>query len=180
MVEEASFGKRGYNEQVAVARTLDYLRALPQTVEVLDRQQDRETQRRGVDLIWVKKDGTQTTIDVKGDGRAHKTGNFVVELLSVVEQNIPGNFITSKADQWHMHELGRNHLHVWHLPAFRTWFYHATRGNESYITRTTDREGWHTWGLKLPIRDALVADPPVMEVIKLPNPPRHAWVDPRT
>lgn len=145
------------------------LRSRPETREVRNVEEDPECQVRGYDLVWIyaRPDGAvdHTRIEVKWD-RYPQTGNFAFETLSVVEENVPGCFLTSTADEWWYGFPAIGTIYVLPLARTRAWFLARGAHYPRKVTSSWDgNRRWHTEFALSPIRDVLAAIPKI-EVVK--------------
>lgn len=159
-------------------RSLAYLRSLPETEDVKDVSTDDHHRTLGIDLLWFRRNGSVVTIDSKGDEQAHLTKRYAVEFLSLLEDGVAGNFVTSMADQWHYHVLGNGEIHIWDLQAVKAWFHSKPRYLRTFWTPNRIHKDYRTWGLLLEIKDLLVEAPELVQIIDLhkrgllsPDPP---------
>jgi hypothetical protein len=113
---------------VALQATTDleiYLRNKPETIEVLNVEDDPTCRAQDIDLIWMvrRPDGSQTvtTIEIKGD-RYYHTGNYFLETISNEAKNTPGCFLYTAADYVFYYFVEEKELHVLPMPATRDWF----------------------------------------------------------
>ena len=111
---------------IEAAKDLEvYLRNKPETVEVLNVEDDPIGRAKDIDLIWTvrRPDGNQsvTTIEIKGD-RYYHTGNYFLETVSNEAKNTPGCFLYTEADFIFYYFLEEKELHVLPVPATRHWF----------------------------------------------------------
>lgn len=92
-----------FDEQLAFGtewerRAKDHLRELFAAVSVsnIDYDEDPELQRAGIDVLFQQ---DETSIDVKTQRHEHiETGNLPIEMLSVVEDGVPGWFWEADSD----------------------------------------------------------------------------------
>lgn len=150
------------------------LRARPDTLDVQDVQMDPEYRARDIDLLWRRRRlpgyYEQLTIEVKWD--RYTTGNIAFETLSVVEQEIPGCFLTSKADLWYYCFPSWSKAYILPLPRTRAWFLEKGGAYPRKITSSIDRERgrtWHTEFAVLPLTELLAAVPEI-EIVVFPHP----------
>jgi hypothetical protein len=113
---------------VALQATKDleaYLHKKPETIEVLNVEDDATCRTQDIDLIWTvrRPDGSQTvtTIEIKGD-RYYHTGNYFLETISNEAKNTPGCFLYTAADYVFYYFVEEKELHVLPMPATRIWF----------------------------------------------------------
>lgn len=101
-----------------------YLESWPNTIEVINVENDKEFQKKDIDNIWrFMQDGKEVTwyIEVKGD-TVYGPGNYFIETVSNAKKNTPGCFLYSEADYFFYYFLEVKQLHVIPLLPAREWF----------------------------------------------------------
>ena len=127
----------------AAAELEAWLRTLPQTLGVVNVEENPDYQQIDVDLIWTTQKRTYT-VEIKAD-RWHKTGNFFFETISNQEKGTPGCFLYTKADLIFYYFLEIKRLHILPMPATRTWFLaHQERFPKRSTTTPIGSEEYYT------------------------------------
>jgi hypothetical protein len=159
---------------VAAQATRDveaYLRQKPETIEVLNVEDDTTCQAKDIDLIWTARcpDGRQavTTIEIKGD-RYYRTGNYFLETISNEAKNTPGCFLYTEADYIFYYFVAEKELHILPVPATRHWFRQRLLTFREKKTSTPVGNGniYVTVGRLVP-RQQLIKEVPGVKVIYL-------------
>lgn len=152
-------GSRG----VDAVRTL--LRKRSETLEVRDVQSEPSYRAKDIDLLWTRKRpvGPPETLGVEVKWDRYTTGNVAFETLSVVEQKVPGCFLSSEADLWYYCFPRWGKAYVLPLARTRAWFLEKGAGYPRKVTSSHDtiKGVWHTEFAVLPIMDLLRAVPEV-------------------
>jgi len=112
---------------VAAQATTDiekYLKSLPETVAVINVENDSTYRQKDIDIIWRRKERevvTEVTIEVKGD-RYFRTGNYFFETISNKSKGTPGCFMYTEADFIYYYFVDEKELHILPMPETRDWF----------------------------------------------------------
>ena len=111
----------------------------------------RAEQRRGLDLVLTHREtGDVTTVEVKTDRTAGRTGNAFIETVSVDTAGRRGWLYTSTADYLAYYIPGPGHLYLVRLAALRN----ALAGRLSqYPERRIANNGYHTLGRLVPLAE---------------------------
>jgi hypothetical protein len=148
---------RGAAER-AVYLCREHLLRLDPGSRVHDVQEDPRFQHRGVDLLWEQSSSHVLGVEVKGDRRGSRRGNYFFELVSNLEKNTPGCFLYSTADLLMYVFLSRLEVHELPLQKTREWFLQRAREFELRHTRTQlGKEHYTTVGALVPVRQVLKA-----------------------
>ena len=99
---------------------VSYLQSIKETLNVINVENDKEYQKRDIDLIWTYTEGSKT-VEIKVDNYA-STGNYFFETISNVGKNTKGCFMYSEADLLFYYFLKIRELHVMPLKQVREWF----------------------------------------------------------
>lgn len=152
-----------------------YLRQKPETIEVLNVEDDPACRARDIDLIWTyyrsDKIRAVKTIEIKGD-RYYGTGNYFLETISNEAKNTPGCFLYTAADYVFYYFLEPKELHILPMPATRLWFQerlHLFREKKT-STPVGKNKFYVTVGRLVP-RQRVLAEVPGVRVISLANRP---------
>lgn len=150
-----------FDEQLAFGtdweqRAKDHLRELFAAVSVsnIDYNEDPELQRAGVDVLFQQ---DETTIDVKTQRHDHiETGNLPIEMLSVVEEGVPGWFWEADSDLvvWVYPNKAKTNLYKtgYLMPltdGLRDWVDENAEQFRYVRTETTGRYGEYHTGCRL-------------------------------
>ena len=137
-------------------RAKDHLRELFAAVSVsnIDYNEDPELQRAGVDVLFQQ---DETTIDVKTQRHDHiETGNLPIEMLSVVEEGVPGWFWEADSDLvvWVYPNKAKTNLYKtgYLMPltdGLRDWVDENAEQFRYVRTETTGRYGEYHTGCRL-------------------------------
>ncbi|BAY29766.1 hypothetical protein NIES2107_16100 [Nostoc carneum NIES-2107] len=111
-----------------------WLRSRPETIDVVNVEDDPNYQRRDVDLIWTTQTG-ELLIEVKGD-RWNKTRNFFFEIHSNLEKATPGCFMYTEADWLFYYFVNTRQLYRLPMPKTREWFHITMRRFRERSTTT--------------------------------------------
>lgn len=134
----------------------DHLQELLATVSVsnIDFNERPELQRAGIDSIFSQK---EATVDIKTQRFEHTTtGNLPIEVMSVIEQGVPGWFWEGESDMivWvYPNQAATNLHHTGYLmpltDGLRDWF-DENAGEFRFIkSKTTGRYGKYHTGCRL-------------------------------
>ncbi|MGL4503179.1 MAG: hypothetical protein ACRCU2_29225 [Planktothrix sp.] len=155
-------------EKSAIKAVTLYLESLSQTKEVISVESLPKYRKIDIDLIWIKKDETQTSIEVKGD--TYRSGNFAFETISNQSLRTPGCFLYTEADFVFYYFINWQKLYILPMPKTREWFIPLRENYRTIYPKTiNDRTGeyLYTTVCKLvPIKDVLEAFPEI-QVIQL-------------
>ena len=124
------------------------------SVSNIDYNQRPELQRAGVDVLFQQ---SETTIDIKTQRNDYfHTGNLPIEVMSVVEECIPGWFHDAESDLvvWvYPNKAGTNLYQTGYLmpltDGLRDWFDKTAEQYRYIETQTTGRYGTYHTGCRL-------------------------------
>ena len=157
---------------VQAAQDLEtYLRNKPETIEVLNVEDDPTCRAKDIDLIWTFRgsDGSHAivTIEIKGD-RYYHTGNYFLETISNEGKNTPGCFLYTQADYIFYYFVAEKELHILPMPATRDWFQQHLHQFQEKKTSTPVANGKYyvTVGRLVP-RNQLQKEVPGVKIILL-------------
>ena len=108
----------------AALEVSSWLQSLSETVSVKNVENDREYQKKDIDLLWTfKKDEkiVTRTVEIKAD-RYYNTGNYFFETVSNAGKGTPGCFMYSEADFLFYYFIEVRELHIIALSLVRRWF----------------------------------------------------------
>lgn len=136
----------------------NWLRGLPQTLDVINVENNPVWQERDVDLLWHTKKN-RYRVEIKGD-RWHQTGNFFFETDSNKEKGTPGCFMYTEADLLFYYFIGIKTLYILPMPLIRDWFKPRIEQFKQRSTTTPAGETHYTTvGRLVPIKHVLAAHP---------------------
>lgn len=101
-----------------------YLYTLPDTIKVLNVEDDPFYREKDIDILLSKKwNGKSRTIsiEIKADSY-YRTGNYFLEIISNESKNTPGCFLYTEADFIYYYFLPQKELHILPMPLTRDWF----------------------------------------------------------
>ncbi len=101
-----------------------YLLSLPQTIGIVNVEDNRVYRAWDIDLLWkVKQDleVVQYSIEIKGD-QYYQTGNYFFETLSNEGKGTPGCFLYTEANFIYYYFLPQRELHILPMPDTKIWF----------------------------------------------------------
>lgn len=148
-----------------------YLRNKPETVEVLNVEDNPTCRAQDIDLIWTvrRPDGshTVTTIEIKGD-RYYRTGNYFLETISNEAKNTPGCFMYTTANYIFYYFVPEKELHVLPMPATRDWFrQHWLSFPEKKTSTPVGKNEYYVTVGRLVPRQRVIKEVPGVKIIKL-------------
>lgn len=142
-----------------------WLRSQPETITVVNVEDDPNFQRRDIDLIWT----TQTceiNVEVKGD-RWDRTRNFFFETHSNLEKGTPGCFLYTEADWLFYYFVNTRQLYKLPMPRTRDWFNITMRRfRERSTTTPVENNHYTTVGRLVPIT-AVMMEVPGVKMVQL-------------
>jgi hypothetical protein len=140
---------------VATADITNWLKNRPETIEVVNVENDPSFQKRDIDLIW-KTQNQKVLIEIKGDCY-HKTGNFFFETDSNLERQTPGCFMYTEADWIFYYFVGNKTLYQLPMPLTKEWFIKNINRFRKRSTQTLISGGGYytTVGRLVPINDVI-------------------------
>jgi hypothetical protein len=135
-----------------------WLRSKPETINVVNVENNPDYQCRDVDLIWTTQTGG-ILVEVKGD-RWDRTKNFFFETHSNLEKATPGCFIYTEADWLFYYFVNTRLLYRLPMPKTREWF-HITmrRFRERSTTTPVGNSYYTTMGRLVPISTVMLEVP---------------------
>jgi hypothetical protein len=123
--EFADFHTRNRDAKEASKRVEEFLHSCIRVVDVENVEDDKEYQARDIDLLCtleVGDDRKTVAIEVKGDTKAHQTGNFFFETISNEALGTQGCFLKSEADLLFYYLLETDRLYIFPLKRLQAWF----------------------------------------------------------
>jgi hypothetical protein len=123
--ESATFNTRNADAKEASSRIEEFLRSCVKLISVQNVEADPKYQAEDIDLICILEIGDhvkEVSIEVKGDTKAHQTGNFFFETLSNAALGTQGCFLKSKADLLFYYLLATDRLYIFPLKRIQKWF----------------------------------------------------------
>ena len=103
----------------------EFLRSCVKVVNVQNVENDREYQIRDIDLLCMLKTGSgerTVSIEIKGDRKAHVTGNFFLETVSNEGLETQGCFLKSQAHLLFYYLMETDCLYIFPMTRMRDWF----------------------------------------------------------
>jgi hypothetical protein len=133
----------------------NWLKTLPETIEIVNVESNPLFQKRDIDLIW-RTENQEILIEIKGD-RYHKTGNFFFETYSNRERQTPGCFMYTEAHFIFYYFIVKKTLYELPMPLTREWFVkNINRFRERSTTTPIFNGGCYTTvGRLVPINDVM-------------------------
>ena len=132
-----------------------WLRTKPETIDVVNVENDPDYQRRDIDLIWITQTG-QMLVEIKGD-RWEKTRNFFFETHSNQEKGTPGCFLYTEADWLFYYFVNTRELYRLPMPKTREWFKITMRRfRERSTTTSVGNSHYTTVGRLVPITTVML------------------------
>lgn len=129
-----------------------HLLSLPETLGVINLEDDPYFQGLDIDLAWQTNEGV-FLIEIKGD-RYYRTGNYFFEVVSNASKNTPGCFMYTQADYIFYYFVEEKELHMLPMPETRDWF---SQKMDRYPSRTVStavgKGGYRTIGRVVPRQD---------------------------
>lgn len=110
--------------KVASIKVEDFLRKIPETIDVINVEDDKYFQKKDIDLLWIykgKNSAQMLKIEIKGDRYSH-TGNYFIETISNQGKNTPGCFLYTEADYIFYYFVDSRELNLLPMPYTREWF----------------------------------------------------------
>ncbi|WCK57291.1 hypothetical protein PP175_29310 (plasmid) [Aneurinibacillus sp. Ricciae_BoGa-3] len=118
-----------------------FLMKKPYTLRVIDVEEDKDFQKKDIDLLWIyKHKGAELMkrVEVKVD-RYDKTGNYFIETVSNCTKNTPGCFLYTEADVLFYYFPGSKELNVLPMAEAREWF---LKNQHKFKEITLSTTGW--------------------------------------
>lgn len=163
MSETDAVGKKG---------TLDieiYLKKLPETVKVINVEDETNYRKKDIDLIWnrnIESQIIETKIEVKTD-RYARTGNYFLETISNESKNTPGCFLYTEADLIFYYFIKNKELHILPMPESRDWFIlNMKRFKERRTSTPVENGSYFTVGRLVP-RDVMQKEVQNIKIVNL-------------
>lgn len=129
-------------------------------------EDDREYQRKDIDLLVYMKDGTELKVEVKAD-RKYNTGNFFIETVSNLNRNTPGCFLYTEADIMFYYFVGQGWLYSIPVKAFQRWIDKNIHKYPVKRTSTVGQRGQYESEGRIVPRRVLVKEIPSIKLYDL-------------
>ncbi|MEH2248444.1 hypothetical protein [Nostoc sp.] len=130
----------------------------PETISVVNVEDDPDYQRRDIDLIWTTQN-SQILIEIKGD-RWNKTRNLFFETKSNLEKGTPGCFLYTEADWLFYYFVNTHQLYRLPMPKTQEWFHITMQRFRERSTTTPVRSSYYTTvGRLVPITTVMLEVP---------------------
>lgn len=123
--ESASFDIRNEDAKKASKRVEDFLRSCTKVMDVKNVEDSREYQIKDIDLLCILETGGDertVSIEIKGDTKAHQTGNFFFETVSNEALGTQGCFLKSQAHLLFYYLLETDRLYIFPMKTLQAWF----------------------------------------------------------
>ena len=123
--EFADFQTRNRDAKEASRRVEEFLRSCVKVVDIRNVEDVREYQVQDIDLLCMLEAGgdeRSVAIEIKGDTKAHLTGNFFFEIVSNEALDTQGCFLKSQAHLLFYYLLGTDHLYIFPMKKIQAWF----------------------------------------------------------
>lgn len=147
--------------KLATADISDWLLQKPETISVINVEDDPAFQSRDIDLIWTTQKG-EVLVEVKGD-RWNRTNNFFFETHSNLEKRTPGCFMYTEADLLFYYFVNTRLLYRLPMPKTRDWFrITMNRFRERSTTTPVGNSHYTTVGRLVPITTVMLEVPGVV------------------
>lgn len=157
--------------QEASLEVSSWLQSLPETVSVENVENDREYQKKDIDLLWTfKKDEKTVTrkVEIKAD-RYYNTGNYFFETVSNAGKGTPGCFMYSEADFLFYYFIEVRELHIIALNLVRKWFINEISRfpERKLFTKVDNGATYNSSGRLVPRRVLAQEQPLAVKVVEL-------------
>jgi hypothetical protein len=147
--------------KLATADICAWLCSRPESISVVNVEDDPDYQHRDIDLIWVTHTG-DILVEVKGD-RWNRTNNFFFETHSNLEKGTPGCFMYTEADWLFYYFVNTRLLYKLPMPKTRDWFdITMNRFRERSTTTPVGNSHYTTVGRLVPITTVMLEVPGVV------------------
>jgi len=123
--ESASFDTRNEDAKKASKQVEDFLRSCTKVMDVKNVEDSRKYQVKDIDLLCILEVGDNertVSIEIKGDTKAHQTGNFFLETVSNKALGTQGCFLKSQAHLLFYYLLATDRLYIFPMRKMQTWF----------------------------------------------------------
>jgi hypothetical protein len=110
-------------------------------------EDDKDYQTRDIDLLCtleVRGNEKTVAIEVKGDTKAHETGNFFFETVSNAALGTQGCFLKSQADLLFYYLLRTDRLYIFPMKRMQDWFAKAQKQLSAGSSTHFQRRKTHT------------------------------------
>jgi hypothetical protein len=149
--EFADFYTRNKDAKEASRRVEDFLRSCVKVVDVQNVEDAKEYQVQDIDLLCILEIGDDektVAVEVKGDTKAHRTGNFFLETVSNEALGTQGCFLKSKAHLLFYYLLETDRLYIFPMKRMQDWFVRMqqqpTAGSSAHYEDIFQRKKTHT------------------------------------
>ncbi|MBM3212528.1 hypothetical protein FJZ33_09920 [Candidatus Poribacteria bacterium] len=123
--EFVDFNTRNKDAKKASKRIEEFLRSCVKVIDVKNVENHKDYQLLDIDLLCIVEIGRQErsiSIEIKGDTKAHYTGNFFFETISNESLGTQGCFLKSKADLLFYYLIEIDYLYIFPMEIIREWF----------------------------------------------------------
>lgn len=148
MNETMTVGKKG---SIEIEK---FLTKRPETVAVINVENDRRFQLCDIDLLWVyryKKQFIIKAVEIKADRYSH-TGNYFIETVSNKNKGSPGCFLYTEAHYLFYYFIDIRELNIIPMPDGKEWFEkNKHRFQEKHLATTIgDKKAYGSSGMLVP------------------------------
>jgi hypothetical protein len=124
-----------------------FLRRKPETIAVINVEDDKHFQRKDIDLLWIYKyrgKEYMKRVEIKAD-RYARTGNYFIETISNQQKNTKGCFLYTEADLLFYYFVDTKELNSIPMPLAREWFLvNENRFVEKELSTKVGNKGFYT------------------------------------
>jgi len=149
--EFADFYTRNKDAREASRRVEEFLRSCIKVIDVQNVEDAKEYQNQDIDLLCILEIGGSkktVAIEVKGDTKAHRTGNFFFETVSNEALGTQGCFLKSQAHLLFYYLLETDRLYIFPMKKVQDWFINMqqqpTADSSAYYEDIFQRKKTHT------------------------------------
>jgi len=123
--ESETFDTRNKDAKEASRRVEEFLRSCVKVINVENVENVREYQNQDIDLLCTleaRSGRAIVSIEIKGDTKAHQTGNFFFETISNASLKTQGCFLKSQADLLFYYLMEKDCLYIFPTKKVQYWF----------------------------------------------------------
>ncbi len=120
--EFADFQTRNKDAKTASRLVEEFLHSCVKVVDVKNVEDDKKYQVQDIDLLCTLEINRNISIEIKGDTKAHLTGNFFFETISNEALGTQGCFLKSEADLLFYYLIETDCLYIFPMKTIKSWF----------------------------------------------------------